>query len=157
MVDALITAAWDPYRSYYWVLAAPAGFALVAWYYRRREAAVGVGSPSRTYGWWALGVLAALVLAPFLVLLGAPLGLVALGLLAIAVQQGNVYLGVWAVVFGVVDVLDRFYVITNRLYDVAGYFSWAPSLVTGALGAMLVGAGLVALRREERGARATDG
>ena len=161
LVDAAIRAASNPYRSMYWVLAAPAGFAFVAWYYRRHEASVGVGSDSDTYRWWALGVLAALMLAPFLVLFGAPQGLIAIGLVTIAVRQNNVYLGAWAAVYGVVGVLDGWYVVTNRLYDLAswlglysetsGYFDWAPALVTGVLGLMLVGAGLLALRKEAWG------
>ena len=158
-----LTMAREPYRGLYWVVAAPAGFAIVAWYYRRHEVSLGVGSPSGTYARWALGILAALVLLPILVLFGAPFGLIALGLLIIAVRQRNRYLGVWAVVYGIVGVLDGFYFLTNRVYDVAeflgyssgsgGYFRRAPSVVGGLLGIMLIGAGLVALRHEVSGGK----
>ncbi len=98
-----------------------------------------------------------LFLAPGLVLIGGP-PLIGAGLLTIAVQQQNRYLGVWAVVYGVVGCLEAFYVLSNRLYDLSdalgfaseksGYFSWSSALVFGVLGLMLVGAGLVARRRE---------
>jgi hypothetical protein len=158
-----LALVWEPYRGVYWLVAAPAGFGLVAWYYRRHEEAVGVGSPAGTYGKWAIGLLAALMLLPILMLFNAPLGLSALALLIIAIRQRNRYLGVWAVVYGVVGVLEGFYFFTNRAYDVAdflgyssgssSYFSWAPSLVAGILGAILVGAGLLALRHEVAGGR----
>ncbi|MGI9119903.1 MAG: hypothetical protein ACR2G7_07265 [Acidimicrobiales bacterium] len=153
-----VTFVREPNRGLYWLLAGPAGFGLIAWYYRRHEVSVGVGSAAGTYGRWALGLLAALVLLPVLILFGAPFGLIALGLLIIAIRQRNRYLGAWAVVYGVLGVLEGFSFLTNRVYDLAGflgyrsgtssYFSWAPSLVTGLLGLMLVGAGLVALRHE---------
>ncbi len=160
VLDAF-TLLREPYRGLYWMVAAPAGFGLVAWYYRRHEHAVGVGTPARTYGRWAIGLLAAVVLLPILMLFNAAVGLIALGLLVIAVRQRNRYLGVWAVLYGVIGVLEGFYFFTNRAYDLAGflgyssgsssYFSWAPSLVAGLLGLMLVGAGLFALRQEVRG------
>ena len=154
LVDALLRAGSDPFRNYALVLLAPVGFALVALYYRRRELGTGVGRRSRAY---AIAALVTLVAVPFMVLLGAPV-LVGIGLLVIAVQQRNRYLGVWAVVYGVVGSLEALYVFSNRLYEAnealglnsgtSGYFSWSSSLVFGALGVVLVGAGLYARRKE---------
>lgn len=154
IVDALLRAASDPFRNLALVLLAPVGFALVALYYRRREIGTGVGRRSRPY---AIAALVTLAAVPFMVLLGAPV-LVGIGLLVIAVQQRNRYLGIWAVVYGVVGSLEALYVFSNRLYEAnealglnsgtSGYFSWSSSLVFGALGVVLVGAGLYARRKE---------
>ena len=160
LLEAFLSAVADPYRSLYWLIAAPAGLAFVAWYYRRHEIDSGVGTRSSSYWHWALAVLAALVLLPFLIVLGAPLALVGIGLLSIAVRQRNMYLGAYAVVFAVVGMLESFYLVTNRLYDfsqwagwysdTSGYFPWAPSFVSALLGLIIVGAGAVAARREGR-------
>jgi hypothetical protein len=106
-------------------------------------------------------VLAALVLVPFLLI--APLPAVAAGLVAIALLQRNGYLAFWAAVFGILGTLEQFLVLSNRLYDLAEWRGWFPEprdhgivddlgqpIVYGALGLLLLVAGLVALRREDR-------
>jgi len=143
----------------YWFLAAPAGFGFLAWQQRWRATRTGVGG-SDPYGkvliGWILSLVAVAVLASL-----APLLATTVGLLVIARWQRNRYLAVCAVVFGVIGMLEiPFFTISNRLYDLAdalglnqshyGYFSWARQLVVGLLAAFLIGAGLVAYRREVR-------
>ncbi len=144
LVDALLQMASDPFPNYGLVFLGPVGFALVALYYQRSEVRTGVGRPALTY---VVAAVVTLLLVPLFVLLGAPV-LVGLGLLAIAVGQRNRYLGLWAVVCGVVGGLEAFSVLSNRLYDVWGYFSWSSSVVFGVLGLALVVAGLHARRKE---------
>lgn len=154
VADALLRVASDPFRNFALVLLAPLGFAVVALHYRRREIDTGVGRPIRLY---VIAAVVTLLLAPGLVLFGAP-PLIGAGLLVIAVHQRNRYLGVWAVVYGVVGCLEAFAVFSNRLYDLSdalgfasdesGYFSWSSAIVFGVLGLMLVATGLYARRRE---------
>jgi hypothetical protein len=136
----------------------PAGFAGVALFYQRHERATGVGSPTRSYALTGL-VLAVLLIAMFgIVLLFGAFAVVGFGLLFIAYRQRNLYLALWAVIYGVVGTLEGLFLISNRLYAIAqdlglyrtsqGYFSWSSSLVYGVLGAMLIGAGLFARRKE---------
>ena len=136
------------------MLLAPIGFALVALLYRRREIGTGVGRRSRSY---AIAAGATLFLVPFLLLLG-PSVLAGVGLLVIAIQQGNRTLGVWAVVYAVIGGLEAFAVVSNRLFDLnnalgwnsgtSGYFTWSSSLVFGVLGLAMVVAGFCARRGE---------
>lgn len=146
--DAVARALSNPFRSVLWALLAPVGLALVAWLHRRREVRTGVGTDARSYRMAALAVLGALVVLPFLVVIGLGPAVAAAGLLGVAVHQGNRYLAGWAVLYGVVAVLEGFAVFSNRLYDIFGYFSWSSSLVLGLLGLALVGAGLHARRAE---------
>ena len=106
-------------------------------------------------------VVLALVLVPFLWI--APLPAVAAGLVVIAILQRNAYLASWAAAFGVLGALEQFLVLSNRLYDLAEWRGWfteprdygivddlGQPVVYGALGLMLLVAGLVALHREDR-------
>jgi hypothetical protein len=154
LLDAVLRTRVDPIGNVALLVLAPVGFFIVALYYRRRETAIGVGGRTRPY---VVAALVTLVCLPLLLAFGAD-ALVGVALLVIAVRQRNLYLGVWALVFGVLGGLESIDVISNRLYAVNqavglwraqdGYFPWAPSLVYGALGALLIGAGLYAQRRE---------
>jgi hypothetical protein len=144
----------------FWLLAAPAGFAFLAWRQRARATSTGVGGGHDPYGWLVVGWLLSLVAVGLLAVL-APLMAITFGLLVVARRQRNRFLAVCAVVFGVIGTLEvPFYAISNRLYDVAdllglyswrsGYFGWARQLVVALLGGFLLTAGLVARRREVR-------
>jgi hypothetical protein len=137
----------------YWLLAAPTGFGFLAWRQRWRATRTGVGEGHDPYGWLVIGWVLSLMLLGLLATL-SPMIAITLGLLVVARWQGNRYLAVCAVIFGVVGTVEvPFYGISNRLYDLAdavgvGYFSWSRQLVVALLGAFLVGAGLIARRRE---------
>jgi hypothetical protein len=158
LVDALIRSLSDPTANALALLLAPIGFAAIALYYRRREIVVGVGSKPRPYAVAALVVVLGAVLLVSVLLVFGVYAVVGLGLLAIAVGQRNLALGVCAIVYGVVGALEGLSLISNRLYAAAdwfglfrgsdGYFSWSPSLVYGVLGALLIGAGLLARKHE---------
>jgi hypothetical protein len=136
-----------PLGQYYWVLAGPVGFLVVGWWYRRQQVRAGVGPGRGSYTLAGVWVLLALVLLPVLWL--SPYPAVAAGLLTIAVLQRNLWLGFWAVIFGVVGTLEQFFVISNRLAGhVAG--DLGQPVVYGALGVLLLAAGLVARHREDR-------
>jgi hypothetical protein len=146
----------------YWLTAAPAGFGFLAWRQRWRAARTGVGGGHDPYGWLVVGWVLSLVVLGLLAAF-APMIAITTGLLVIARWQRNRYLAVCAVLFGVVGTLEvPFYAVSNRLYDLAdalgllrstsGYFGWSRQLVVALLGAFLLGAGLVALRREVRAA-----
>jgi hypothetical protein len=140
------------------LLLAPIGFAVIAVYYRRREVATGVGSPTRPYAFTAVLLALAFVIFLGLALLFGTFLAVGLGLFVIAVRQRNLYLGVWAALYGVIGTLEGLSLISNRLFVAArwlglfkpsdGYFSWSSSLVYGVIGAMLIGAGLFARKHE---------
>jgi hypothetical protein len=156
-----IAQLW-PLGQSYWLLAGPVGFVAVGWWYRRRQVRSGVGQGRGSWTIAGVSVLLALVLLPILWI--SPLPAVAAGLVAIAVLQRNAYLAVWAVLFGVLGTLEQFFVLSNRLYDLARWGGWFPEprdygivddlgqpIVYGALGVLLLVAGLVALHREDRG------
>jgi hypothetical protein len=155
LVDALLRTVVDPFRGdLLLLLLVPAVFLGIALYYRHRETKTGVGARTRAY---VFAAVVTVVCLPFVVLFGV-FALIGLALLVIALKQRNVYLGAWAVVYGVLGGLESFYLISNRLYAVSdvlgfaraqdGYFSWASSLVYGALGALLIGAGVYAYKSE---------
>jgi hypothetical protein len=145
------------------LVAVPIGFFMVALYYRHRQRATGVGAGPRLYVMAAVAALAVIVLLPFVLVFGV-YATAGVALLVIAVRQRNLSLGVWAVVYGVVGSLEAIDFVSNRLYTAAdalglfraqdGYFPWASALVYLALGASLIGAGLVAYKREHAGGRA---
>jgi hypothetical protein len=139
-----------PLGQYYWVLAGPAGFLVVGWWYRRQQVRRGVGPGRGSYTLAGVSLLLALVLLPLLWFL--PLATIAAGLVTMAVLQRNAYLAFWAVTFGVVGTLEQFYVLSNQLGGLLTPDLGQP-IVFGALGLLLVVAGLVARRREDRGDR----
>jgi hypothetical protein len=158
LVDAVLRPMLDPIGKVVLLLLAPIGFAFIALHYRRQERTVGVGSRSGGYSGTAVVVVVLFVfLFPLALILGL-YALVGIGLLVIAVRQRNLFLGGWAVVYGVIGGLESLSLISNRLYGLAnalglaragdGYFSWSSSLVYGVLGSALIGAGLYARRRE---------
>lgn len=136
------------------VVAAPLGFVFVALSYRRHQLATGVGAPA---GSSVIAALVVFILFPVTFAFG-PYAEVGMALCVIAGRQRNLYLGVWAVIYGVIGSLEVFDVISNRLYGTAdalglfraqdGYFSSAQAIVYGFLGAMLVAAGLYAQKKE---------
>lgn len=144
------------WRVVYWLVAGPTGFLLMAAWYSRRRARSGVAAGHAPYGRTGVMLLAGFVLV--LPLSAAPLPTIGVALLAIAIRQRNLYLGVFAVVFALVGGLEEFAVFDNLLYRAAdgmgwftrndGYFSGAPAIVTAVVGLMLLSGGLVALRRE---------
>jgi hypothetical protein len=155
-----IAQLW-PLGQYYWVLAGPAGFLIIGWWYRRQEVRSGVGKGRGSYTVTGVWVLLALLLLP--IMWFSPYPAVAVGLLAIAALQRNAYLAFWAVVFGAAGTLEHFLVLSNRLYDLAAWRGWFPEprdygivddlgqpIVYGALGILLLVAGLVARHREDR-------
>jgi hypothetical protein len=162
VVGALLAlpALW-PWGDWYWLLAGPAGFLAVGWWYRRQQARSGIGEGRGSYAVAGVCTLLVFVLLPLLWI--APLPVVAAGLLVVAVLQRNRYLAAWAAVLGLLGGLERFYVLSNRLYDLAQWLGWFPEsrgyrlldggqpLVYAALGGLLLVAGLVALRRERAG------
>ncbi|HEV2917954.1 MAG TPA: hypothetical protein VG673_01740, partial [Actinomycetota bacterium] len=113
-----------PLGQYYWLLAGPVGFVVVGWWYRRQQVRSGVGQGRGSWTIAGVSVLLALVLLPILWI--SPLPAVAAGLVAIAVLQRNAYLAVWAVLFGVLGTLEQFFVLSNRLYDLAQWRGWFP-------------------------------
>jgi hypothetical protein len=155
LLDALLRTLVDPIGDDLLLLIlTPAAFLGIALYYRHRETKTGVGARTRSY---VVAAVVSVVCLPFVVFFGV-FALVGVALLVIALKQRNVYLGAWAVVYGALGGLESFYVISNRLYAVSdvlglargqdGYFSWASSLVYGALGALLIGAGVYAYKSE---------
>lgn len=150
-----------PLGQYYWVVAGPAGFLLVGWWYRRQQVRTGVGQGRGSYCLAGASVLLALLALPMLWF--SPLPTVAAGLVAIAVLQRNAWLAFWAAIFGVLGTLEQFFVLSNRLYDLAAWRGWfaeprdygiaddlGPPIVHAALGVLLLIAGLVARHREDR-------
>jgi len=137
------------------VLLAPVGFLLVAHIYRRREISLGVGGRERSY---KVAALVTVLLLPFFGLFLGEYAIVGLALVVIAVLQRNLQLGAWAFIFGLVGTLERFSLISNRVYTLAnmlgfnrsndGYFSWSSSLVYAVLGLALIAGGFFARHRE---------
>jgi hypothetical protein len=136
-------------------LLAPLGFLLVVLIFRRREISLGVGARHRGY---LVAALITLLVLPVLGLLLGEYAFIGCALLVIAALQRNLQLAIWAVAFGVIGGLERFYFFSNRLYSLAdamgfhrssdGYFSWGSALVYGALGVALIGGGLFARHGE---------
>lgn len=141
-------------------LATPVALAFLAWWFRRQQRRVGVGhGPARPLV-VAGGALCLILLAPltFFLPLLLPTVLAMAGLLVLGLWQRDRFLVGCAVIFGVLLGLEAFFVLSNRLYDLAsllglfadqdGYFSGASGLVVTALGALLLLAGVAARRLE---------
>jgi hypothetical protein len=151
-----------PWGDVFWMLAGPAGFLVTGWWYRRQQTRSGIGEGRGS--WTVAGVSILLGLALLPVVWIAPLPIVGAGLLVLAILQRNRYLAAWAAVLGLLGGLERFFVLSNRLTDLADWLGWfreprgqellidlASSIVFAALGGLLLAAGLVALRRERGG------
>jgi hypothetical protein len=144
---------WAPALALFFL--APLGFLVVAIIYKRREISLGVGGRAHAYKVAAITTLLAL---PFLGFFVGEYAVIGLALLIIAILQRNPTLGLWAVVFGVIGGLERFYLLSNRLYPIAdalgvnrnsdGYFSWGSALVYGCLGIAMIAGGLYTRHRE---------
>jgi hypothetical protein len=156
-----LPALW-PWGDMFWLLAGPVGFLATGLWYRRQLARSGVGAGRGSYTVAGVSTLLAFVLLPLVWI--APLPVFAAGLLVLAALQRNRYLAAWAVVLGLLGGLERFFVLSNRLYDLAQWLGWsgesedyglltelAQPIVYAALGGLLLAAGLVALRRERAG------
>jgi hypothetical protein len=143
----LAVARLWPLGQVYWVVAGPAGFLFVAWWYRRQQARSGVGQGRGSYVAAGVAVLAVLLVVP--VLWHGPLAAVAAGLLAMAALQRNAYLAAFAAVFGVLGALEDFLVLSNRLADAGLGGELGQPVVYGALGLLLLVGGLVARLRED--------
>jgi hypothetical protein len=158
----LLLPRLSPGADVFWLLAGPAGFLVTGWWYRRQQTRSGIGEGRGS--WTAAGV--SMLVAPALlpVVWIAPLPIVGAGLLVVAALQRNRYLAAWAAVLGLLGGLERFFVLSNRLYDPADWLGWlqqprgqellvdlGSSVVFAALGGLLLAAGLVALRRERAG------
>jgi hypothetical protein len=152
----------SPWGDLFWLLAGPAGFLVTGWWYRRQQTRSGVGEGRGSWTVAGVSMLLALVLLPVVWI--APLPIVGAGLLVVAALQRNRYLAAWAAVLGLLGGLERFFVLSNRLYDLADWLGWlqgprgqellvelGSSVVFAALGGLLLAAGLVALRRERAG------
>jgi len=160
----LIAAVIEPMVDWAGTLAlfllAPVGILSVALIYRRREIAFGLGSRERSY---TVAAISTLLLLPILGLALGSYALVGIALIIIAMLQRNLQLAIWALVFGVVGLLEHLSLISNRVYSLTdtlgiyrsndGYFSWSSSLVFGILGLALVVGGLLAQQAE----RGSDG
>ncbi|GAA4394069.1 hypothetical protein GCM10023088_74120 [Actinomadura verrucosospora] len=143
--------AWDAY----WLLAGPSGFLGTWLWYSRQEAQTGVGRGRGSYLPLGIAVLLALLFVP----LGfvAPIPAAGLGLAVIAIRQRNGYLGLWAVMFGIIGWLEGHYVISNKLdertgstgYDF-GYLDHSGHAVFALTGLALLTGGGAALWKENR-------
>ena len=138
-------AAWV-----YWALAVPVAFALVWGVYRRRENAEGVGTRATAYGRTAIAFAVVTVLMPTVfVFLGAPAAAAGVALAVIGLMQRNIALSAIGLLFGVVAGLEAWYVISNRIDDLAGhYVAWGDNLVMATLGLVLLVAGVTCHRQE---------
>jgi hypothetical protein len=151
-----------PWGDVFWLLAGPAGFLVTGWWYRRQQTRSGIGEGRGSWTVAGVSILLALALLPVVWI--APLPIVGAGLLVLAVLQRNRYLAAWAAVLGLLGGLERFFVLSNRLNDLAYWLGWfqeprgqellldlASLIVFVALGGLLLAAGLVAWRRERAG------
>jgi hypothetical protein len=151
-----------PLGDVFWLLAGPAGFLVTGWWYRRQQTRSGIGEGRGSWTVAGVSILLALALLPVVWI--APLPIVGAGLLVLAVLQRNRYLAAWAAVLGLLGGLERFFVLSNRLNDLAYWLGWfqeprgqellldlASLIVFVALGGLLLAAGLVAWRRERAG------
>jgi hypothetical protein len=150
------------WRLVYWLIAGPTGFLLCAAWYEHHRIATGVGAGRGSYMTTGVVLLISFVLVIPLWIIAFPT--IGLALLVIAVRQRNTYLAICATFFGVIGFLVSIFTFDNLLYRLAnyfgffksasGYFSGATAAVDVVWGLLMVGAGLIAYRREIRLANA---
>jgi hypothetical protein len=154
----LLASDMTNWRLFYWAIAGPIGFLIIAWWYRRRLAITGIGHARGSY---LLAGLLLVACAGFVI--GAWVAdFIAIGavLLVLAILQRNLYLAVSAILFATLGTLERVFVFNNLLYRAAnwiglfrqndGYFQNASAIVYGLLGLLMVAAGIVAMKIESR-------
>lgn len=154
---ALPSATFDFPWSAYWLIAAPAGFAIIAARYRRIEAEVGVGNRSRHYRLAAVGAaVIVFMIASLLIFLVSPLAGAGVALYAVARATRDGALTVAAAVLVLFGLLEPWFILSNRVYEVGQLlgdpdgsemiFRYSRNIVTAVVGLGMVGAGLVARR-----------
>lgn len=141
---------------FYWTIAGPIGFLLVAAWYRHRRVQLGVGDGRGSYLKTGFVLLASFVL--ILPLWAVPIPTIGVALLVLAERQRNVYLAVCALCFGVLGGLANIDVFDNMMYRLAyhlgwhkssyGYFNGASTIALGVIGLLMILAGIVARARE---------
>lgn len=147
--------------SLYWIVAGPLGFWTVHRYQQRRLRRTGVGSGRGSYAAVSVALVAAAVLLGGLFLLfGGVLVAIGLGLLVLALRQGNRPLALAATAYGIVGGLEGFHLISNRImalsYELglnqstSGYFPEARPLVIAVLGVVTLAGGALAARWERQ-------
>ena len=147
---ALFPAPTHGMAPLYWLVAVPIAFALLWSLYRKRERAVGVGTPARSYGRVTIGFAVISVLVPGLIMIfGAAPATAGLALAILGLTQRNQIVAAAGLVFGVVVGLEHWSVLTNRVQPLlADSATWADNAVMAALGLALLAVGLVIYRRE---------
>jgi hypothetical protein len=153
-----IPLANDPLWTFlFWPTAGPIGFIIIAVWYRMRRIRTGLGPGRGPYARIGAVLFAAFLLILPLIMVQLPA--IGIALLVIAVLQGNRYLAICAIVFGVVGGLEIFGAFDDWLYQLGqplGLFARgiddASAIIFATLGAFLMVAGLIALKRERRSA-----
>jgi hypothetical protein len=146
------TSEW--WADLYWAVAAPIVFTTIARWYRAVEREVGVRTERALFRKLALGAVVALVLFPVFVAipLGLPYGILGLALLVVAWRLRSGFLAVGALTLGVGGVLETFFVLSNRVHDVAGgYIGWASPTVWTLIAVTLLALAAAARIREADG------
>lgn len=137
----------DP--TWFWVIAAPIGFAVAAQWYRKVERDIGV-STQRIVRTLAIAAFVSLLVFPLLGFpMGVPYAVLGTAFLVIGVTQRSGHLIAGALIFGVGGVLQSLFVISNRVYEVAGeYVSWASPASWTLVAVLLAGVTALAWREE---------
>ena len=159
LAAGLPSATFDFPWSAYWLLAAPAGFALIAARYRRIEGDVGLGDRSRHYRLAAVGAaVIAFMIASLLIFLVSPLAGAGVALYAVARATRDGALKVAAAVLILFGLLEPWFILSNRVFEVAGMFGdpdgsepifrYSRNIVTAVIALGLLTAGLVARWRQ---------
>jgi hypothetical protein len=158
--SAVLAATRSSAELVYWLVATPALFLAIAWWQRRRSAALGAGRPGRGYQVGA-GFTALVFLFAFPVLFLMPVAAACAVTLVMGLRRRNHYLAGWSAVLGLLGALTQLGFFDNRLYELnqwlqdyaaprEGYFDGAPLVTRLALAGTAAAAGLWALRQERR-------
>jgi hypothetical protein len=158
--SAVLAATRSSAELVYWLVATPALFLAIAWWQRRRSAALGAGRPGRGYQVGA-GFTALVFLFAFPVLFLMPVTAACAVTLVMGLRRRNRYLAGWSAVLGLLGALTQLGFFDNRLYELnqwlqdyaaprEGFFDTAPLVTRLALAGTAAAAGLWALRQERR-------